>query len=829
MLLGMASSLLFPLVGIEKTDQQAKPQSDDSIGATNPPDSPELSLKTANPLHTQERKKVHAISIRGNKLVTQEALLARIPFRIGEPFNAAKTGDLIRNLYDLNYFNNVSVEVEDFSATEIDLHIFVEEKKKIASICYEGNNNLTADEIEKKLKLSEIPAMDEEELQLYAEQIKRLYAEKNYHAVSIKAELRPSLENTAIATFIITEGHKAVVKRINFRGNTCISSRTLRNSIFTREDWLFGFMSKAGSFQQEMLDADKYVIENYYQSNGYLAARVVDIAVDKDAYECITITFTIEEGDLFTITSVSAPGNDILTEQQLLPFIPIRAGQLYSKEMVRQTMENLRNAWGRCGYIYADIEPIIVPNMETKTVELTFNSDVGNKVFLNRIIISGNTKTRDYVIRRMLTLCEGQLLTLPDMDISKSRVEGLGYFEPQNGVEWKINKLKEDLVDLDLVLKEAKTGKIDGMIGFGGADPQSPSSSVRIGFGISDRNVFGTGMKINANASWSRNDRSFAFNMIQPWLFGRPIGGGVGVYHRRSTYEDFENINTAPRETVTGGDAQLLFALPGCPDISASVNGGVERIQFQNGLRAERAGRPEAQVDLIQSFIDRRFISGTSGWIGTYMGQDLRNHPVLPNRGYNWSFTTRTGIPAPGSCFGYIKADFDTTWLTPLIGEYDLIFLLHGHAGIVRPLGGKLIPYRDLYNMGGPATVRGFEFGQIGPQIFGSSVGAQNAFWVNAELIFSITKDQSIRALVFYDGGAGWDTPISEKQRALLALPVNEFALTNNRFKYRHAVGFGVRFLSPVPVRIDWGFKLDRNKRLRESPYEVHFTMQQDF
>lgn len=775
------------------------------------------------------RKTVHAISISGNNLVTQEALLACIPYRVGEPFNPSKTGDLIRNLYGLNYFNNVSVELEDISPDQVDLYIMVEEKKKIESILYEGNHNLTADEIETKLKLSEIHAMEEEELELYAEQIKRLYAEKNYHAVTIKTELRPSLDNTAIAVFIIFEGNKAVVKRVIFQGNTCISSRKLRNSIFTREDWLFGFMSKAGSFQQEMLDADKYIIENFYQSSGFLAARVVDILVETDSNQCITITFTIEEGDLFTIASIAVPGNEILTEAQLLPFVPIRSGQLYSKELIRQTMENLRSAWGRCGYIYADIEPIIVPNMETRTVDLTFNSELGNKVFLNRINIIGNSKTRDYVIRRMLTLCEGQLLTTPDMDISKSRVEGLGYFDPQNGVEWKINKIKEDSVDLDLLLKEIKTGKVDGMLGYGGADPQSPANSIRLGIGVSDRNLFGTGMRANANASWSRNDRSFSFNIIQPWLFGRPIGGGLGFYHRHSTYEDFQNINAAPRELVTGGDAQLMFALPGCPDISASITGGVERIRFQHGLRADTAGRSPAQIALLQSFIDRRFTSGTSGWIGTYTGQDLRNHPVLPSRGYNWSFTTRLGIPAPGSPFGYIKADFDTTWLTPLIGEYDLIFLLHAHAGFSKPLFGKLIPYRDLYNMGGPATVRGFEFGQIGPQIFCSSVGAQKAFWINAELIFSITKDQSIRGLVFYDGGAGWDTPLTREQKDLLLDPANENALTNNRFRYRHAVGFGIRFLSPVPVRIDWGFKLDRNKRQREKFYEVHFTMQQEF
>ena len=264
------------------------------------------------------RKNISAIIVQGNKNVTQEAILARIPYQVGDPFNSVKMGDLIRNIYGLNYFNNVIVEIEDISDTTLALHVIVEEKKKIESIVYEGNKNLSVDEIEKKIKLSEIPAMDEEELTSYAQTIKKLYAEKNYHAVNIQTSLRPAQNDTYTALFTIDEGPKAVVKRVIFTGNICVSTRKLRNIIFTREDWLFGFINKAGSFQPEMLDYDKYVIENFYQSNGYLTARVADIQVETDAQQCITVTFVIEEGDIYTVKTVSAPGNDLLTEQQLL-------------------------------------------------------------------------------------------------------------------------------------------------------------------------------------------------------------------------------------------------------------------------------------------------------------------------------------------------------------------------------------------------------------------------------------------------------------------------------------------------------------------------------
>lgn len=791
--------------------------------------SKEAPLETNQP-QPVERKKIHAIVIEGNKLVTQEALLARIPYRVGESFNPAKTTDLIKNLYGLNYFNNVVVEMEDFSDTEVILYISVEEKKKIESVLYEGNENLPSEEIDKKLKISEIPTFDEEELFFFANQIKGLYAEKNYHNVTITTELIPTDNGSYKAVFRIVESERAVVKRICFEGNKCVSSKMLRSIMYTREDWLFGFISKAGTFQQEMLEADKYVIENYYQSSGFLAARVVDVRIDRnEVTQCMTITFIIEEGDIYTVKSVGAQGNELLTEEQILPILPIVTGQLYSRERIRQSLDILRTLWGRYGYIYADIEPVIIPNFEDKTVDITFNTELGNKLFLRRINIFGNSKTRDYVIRRELALCEGQILTTVGMDSSLSRVEALGFFDPVGGVEWRVNKVDQDTVDLDLIVRERPTGKLEGKMGFGGADPQSSSTSFSIGVGISDRNLFGSGVSSHLNAQWSRQDQSVDCTIFKPWLFNRPIGGGLRFYHRRMIYEDFNNISNPPIEQTTGANTQLSFTIPAYPTIVSSISLGVERIKFQNELRAERFGRNNEQNELLQTFINRRFISGTNGHIDTVIGQDMRNHPILPNKGYNWNFTTTTGIPMPGNPIGYFKADFDTTWLTPLIGDYDLIFLLHGHAGYVTALGDKLIPYRDLYNMGGPGTVRGFEFGQIGPQVFGSSVGARKAFWVNAELIFSIMKDNSIRGVLFYDGGAGWDTPLSKDQIARLAEPANRNALTNNRFRYRHSIGFGIRLQNPAPIRIDWGFKLDRNKRLREKLYEVHFSMQQEF
>lgn len=784
-------------------------------------DNPEAKKNEEQENTQADNKVIRKIIVEGNTLIPTPALIVKVPYREGEKFDPSLTGQLIRNLYGLNYFDSIEVKGKDISLTEMDLYIIVKEKKKLENIIYQGIRGLKQEEIEKKLKLSEIPAINQEELELCAEKIKKFYGEKDYHSVNIVPELRSTPSGNAEAIFNIKEGNKAVVKRVIFQGNKSFSSKKLKEMIFTREDWLLGFMDKAGTYQPDAIEYDKHTIENFYQSNGFLTARVTNAVTDIDAEtQWITVTFNIEEGELFTIKSVSAPGNHLLTEEQLVNAIPIKPGQLYSKEAIRQTMDLLRLTWGQYGYIYADIEPSIQPDLEKRTVEITFYSDLGNKVFLNRINIIGNNKQRDYVIRRYIILNEGELLTTQQMEFSKKRIESLGFFEPQGGVEWKINKVSEGLVDLDLVVQEIKTGKLYGQVGYGGADPQSPSNSLRVGAGLTDRSFLGTGIRYNLNLTYSREDRGVLFNIFQPWLFDRPIGAGVDAYHRKALYEDFSNVQEVPVETVTGGSVQFTFAPQSHPDLAMFLIGGIEKISYASTVTATQAGKTPEEIRLFQELLDRRFQAGNLSWINLNMGQDLRNHPIFPSRGYNWNLATKVGLPVKNN-FGFFKLDADVSWLTPLIGEYDLIFFLHGHMGYIHPFKDKVVPYRELYHVGGPASVRGFTFGEIGPQLFSDSIGAKKAFWVNAELIFSITKDQSMRGVLFYDGGAGWDTP---NANSLVGLP-----LINNRFNYRHSVGFGIRLTKPTPLRIDWGFKLDRNRKRNERPFEVHFSMAQEF
>lgn len=780
-------------------------------------------------------QKIKDIIVQGNQLIPVETILAKIPYRIGDIFRPQRSRLMIKTLYQLGSLSDIQLAAE-LTADGVILLITVVEKKQIAEFAFSGNKNLKREEVEKKLKISAIKSLDEEELTSIVAQIKKLYGDKDYHHVEIHAYFVEKDEKV-IAQFDITEGSRTHVHRVFMEGNSCFSDKLLRNLLFTREEWILGFLNKAGSFQPDALEYDKSLIENFYQNQGYLAAQVSDIVVDPvQGTSRVNVTFKIEEGDVYTIESVKAPGNAILSEEELLNMIPIKPGQLYSREMIRQTIEAMRMLWGEYGYIYADIDPSINPNEETKKVQVEFHTTLGNCMTLRRITVTGNKKTKDKVIRRQILLDEGELLTTRKMELSKERVQALGYFDARTGVNWKIIKLDEENADLELLLQEVKTGSFYAQLGTGGivTDKSSPSDTFRVSGGLQDINFLGSGLQINLNAAYSKQERSIDFSLSDPWLFDKPLYGGVSVYHRRSTYDEFHGtLNGPPSELDTGLTGQFGFALgtlTGTPfqafaGSNALVDAGYEHIKF-NPVRA-----PAADLEVLYA---RKFHSGDQVRVGFNFAQDARNHPIMPSRGYIWTMNAKFGLSPhlssrPNS-FGFFKWEFDVQWYTPLIDEYDLILRVHAFVGMIKQFGQHTIPYRDLYNIGGPATVRGFLYGQIGPTLFNANqellapLGGKRAFTASVELLFPITPDGSMRGCLFYDGGAGWHTPDRQD------VPTNNgYFLRNNQFNFRHAIGVGIRLTRPTPVRIDVGFKLDRRKRLGESLSEVHFTMAQDF
>ena len=791
----------------------------------------EVSVVTAQDL---TGRIIHEIFVVGNNRVSSAAILNKIPYRKGQAFDPLKTRELMRNLYyDFKRFRTINIMADPIDTDSIDLYIFIEEKIPLKEIIYEGNSAVTQKEVEEKVTLLDTPAFDPEELKIFGSGIKKLYLERGYYNATIEPELVVDEAGKGTIIFHIKEGSKALVKQISFKGNRHVSGKTLRSIMYTREDWLFSFLDKSGTFLPDRLEGDKHAIEMYYQSNGYLNGKVAAINPNMDCNGNFNLLFEIQEGELYTIGSISAPGNSLICQEDLLKAIPIKTGDLYSREKIMDAIKNLELIWGSFGYLYAHIEPSINPNDDTRIVDLAFHSELGNQVTLEKLTVRGNKKTRDKIIRRQIIFAEGDLLTNTQMEQSKERIQALGYFDPREGVNWKIIRTGEHTADLDLMLKEAKTGHAGLQLGFGGNidSIRDPLKGASLQVDVGDTNLLGTGIRVNLNSRYSHEDFSLGFNITQPWLFDRQILGALDVYHKRVAYEEF-NFTTPVNEIDTGFVITSGF-IPNYYTnflretyIRAAV--GIDNVRYQPNPVAQIIELPEAEKEVAKTqytcLLQKLFKPGNYGSFTFQMGQEKRNHPMHPSSGYSWLARAQTSFDLNQHRLGFGKYDLDAHWYTPLIGSYDLIFHLRGYLGLVVPLGNKLVPYRELFHIGGPASVRGFLFGQIGPQfnvfdVFnqatpGDSIGGTKATWINAELIFPVTADMNIKAVLFYDGGAGWDNPYTEC--------VDRKYLRNNHFSYRHAVGFGIRIYNPMPIKIDWGFKLDPRKG--ESTYEVHLN-----
>lgn len=782
----------------------------------------------------KKSKIINRIIITGLKSLPEDTIMSAIPYHIGHKYNPRFSGKLIKNVYKLGYFKQVKVKREDLPGNKVNIHVILTEKTRLKDIVFKGNKHLKAEAIFKKTDLEHKPAADSQELEKYARAIEKLYADKNYHFAKVTSELKKE-DGKATAIFNVNEGPVAKIKRVRFTGNKKFTGKKLRSILFTREDWVLGIMDGGGKYNPMAIEQDRYTLENFYQSHGYMNAKVSNATVQFDNKKRdITITFHIQEGDLYTVESVQAPSTDKLSEKQMLTVIPIKAGQPYSKEAIRYSIEQLKLLWGKQGYIYANIEPSIQPDEENKKVNLVFYSDPGDIVYLNKINIFGNEKARDKVIRRQFLLEEGDLLTTAEMEASKTRVASLGYFDMKEGVNWKIDRINDNTANLDLMVKEIKTGRFEFQANYGGAPGQMTVAGAGWGLQASlvERNIFGLGLQSNLIGRWGSDQQSFVVSFLDPYFMDKPIQVGCNAYLKHSEYDELRQTKgSGVKQKTMGGAFNVGFLAKQLGFTYLFSEIGFEKINNRSDQlpTASVNANDDAVQTEYQNILNERFKPGKFMYLQWHATKDTRNHSMHISDGYMFKVMSRLGIPTFGDNIGFLKFQADGHWYTPLIGERTLVLHVHGFAGYIHQLNDSRIPFNELYNIGGQASVRGWNFGQIGPMWtvpelisknwLGDAIGGKKAFYVNTELVFPLVNDQSMKGVVFYDGGSGWDTPGANN--------IDPSRLKNNSFDYRHSIGIGLRVLNPQPINVYWGFKLD--KRKGESLNEVHFSSAVDF
>lgn len=765
---------------------------------------------------------IDSIVIQGNKYVKNEAILNRLPYKANQNFDQEKSGIAIKNLYDLGSFRQVTLEAEELDNNKVKLYVIVEEKKLLECLDFNGNYSLRTKQIKEKLNLSKLTTIDEETMRGIALGIKKLYRDENRHNVSVSYEIVPSSTNSnkASAVFCIDEGSKSLVKFVKFVGNKHMPDRKLAGILFTRENWLLSFMDSAGSYNEEMVEMDKHRIEYFYRDHGYLTAKTAKAAVVfTENKKEISVTFTIKEGKQFFVRDLQVVGDEIYDEDELLPLVVLEKGAPFSQSKLVQSMNKIKDLYGEKGYIYCDVYPQVKPDEDSDKVDITFHIERGNKLYANRITISGNHVTRDKVIRRQLDIAEGDLITSRKLNASQAGVEYLSFFE-RDSVKWKMHRLTDELADLELNVQEAKTGNFNAMLTYG-TDQYNPVASLRGMLTVQKANLFGKGWDVGGLLQGKLHRFKFQkveAHFLDPHIFDSDISAGFYFYKRWDDYEQWTTLDKTPQQKITGGNVRLGFWLP---EVDKRL-----QLLFEVGIEDIKNNNPHAlghMKDVFEPIVRRTFREGTLSWLALELVKDTRDHQVYPRSGYKLCIGGKTTLPGVNHQFSFFKGEVEASYYTALIDKFimgdSLVLALHAKMGNVQAYSNnRPIPYKELFHMGGQTTVRGFTWGGIGPAwINGDPLGARNAIVWNVELVFPFIPDYSMKAHVFYDAGAGFDTP---KEGIL-----DPRLIKRDSFDLRHSVGFGLNLIKPVPAKIDWGFKLDRKKNQNESPHEFHLSM----
>ncbi len=704
---------------------------------------------------------VDEVRIKGNRRIEKEAIIAVIKTRKGGRLDYAQLDKDLRNIYKMGFFDDVQIETEDGLNGKI-VTFVVKEKPSIGKIVFEGNKEVDEDDLREELGIHLYSILNPYEIKQSINRLKDFYRQKGFYNVEIKESTEPLQNNEVLLRYEIKENEKVYIKEIKFVGNKKFDDDDLRDLMETKEKGFFSWITSSGYLDKKKLEFDIQKITAFYHNHGFIKAKVGNPKIKYLKGKGLYITISIEEGDQYKVGKVAIKGDLIKPEKELLSLVRIGREPFFSREVIRQDIIRLRDAYADGGYAYAEVMPQTKEDPESKTINVTYKISRGPKVVLERINILGNTVTRDKVIRRELFVEESGYFSGRGLRESMKNLQRLGFFE-----DVKINTKKgssEDKMILDVEVKERPTGSFSVGAGYSSVD------GPMIMFQIQQTNFLGYGQKVSATASIGGETSEFSLHFVEPWLFDRPISLGLDAYKWKREYDEYT------KDSV-GGSVSLGFNL------------GLDR--FTRGYVSytyDKADITDIASDAAYEIRDMAGINVTSS-ITLTIKRDSRNKPWNPTEGSINSISFEYAGGILGGDVYFDKYYARSAWFFPV--WYDTAFMLQGRWGYIKEREGGKLPVYQKFRLGGLNTIRGYEYGDISPldPVTGDRIGGEKMMVYNVEYRFPLVKDQGIIGLLFYDAGN-----VFTKDQSWSFSDI------------RQSVGVGIRWYSPIgPLRLEYG------------------------
>ena len=749
---------------------------------------------------------IRDIRIEGIQRVEAGTVFGYLPVKVGETMTEEKAAQAIRALFETGLFTDVRVEVEGDV-----LVVVVAERPAIAQIDFVGMKEFPADKVRKALRengIAEGRTYDKALIDQAEQEIKRQYLATGRYGVTVTTTITPLDRNRVAVNFTIDEGEVAKIKAINIVGNHAFSESELLDLMQLQTSGWLSWYTKNDQYSRQKLSADLETIRSYYLNRGYLDFNIdstqVSITPDKrDIY----IVVNVAEGDKYTVSDVKLGGELLLPEAELMRLVTIKPGEPFSREKLAESSKRITERLGNEGYAFANANAVPDVDKEKRTVAFTIMIDPGRRVYVRRINVVGNTKTRDEVIRRELRQLEGAFYDGQKIQDSRVRVNRLGYFD---GVELETEPVTgtTDQVDVSLKVKEKPTGAVLFGLGFSSSDKLIVQGSVN------QANIFGSGKAITLNASTSKINRNIGLAYTNPYFTVDGVSAGFNVYDRRFDAQAL-SIGNYITETL-GAGVSFGFPITELDRITAGLAIEQTKIElFEDS--------PPRFIEFVrQNGSDPVGLPLTLAWT-----RDRRDSALLPTTGTLQRLFGEVALP--GFDLKYYKVSYDASWFFPV--TRDITTVLRGLIGWGGGYSGSQLPFFKAYYAGGTNSVRGYEQGSLGPADQNGVLGGSRTILGSAEVLMPMPgmgQDKSLRVGWFVDAGQVWtDQPGLELGDKTTFFNSTTGQVQTVDLSLRYSTGAILAWNSPFgPLRAFYSFPLNSQPGDRLQRFQFIFGQQ---
>ena len=726
---------------------------------------------------------VKDIRVEGIQRTEAGTVFSYLPVKVGDTVDEERATAAVKALYATGFFKDVRLE-QDGDV----LVVVVEERPAIAQISIAGSKDIDAKQLKEGLKqigLAESRIFDRALLDRAEQELKGQYISRGKYGVIITTTVTPLERNRVAINFDISEGQVAKIRQINIVGNSVFKDKALRDEFVLRTPGWLTWYSKNDQYSKPKLQGDLEALRTFYLNQGYLEFTIdsTQVSITPDKRD-IFITVNVTEGRKFTVTDVKLAGELIAPEAELRKLIRLNKGEVFSRERLSETTKLISDRLGNEGYAFASINPVPEIDREKSEVAFTLYIDPGRRVYVRRIGISGNTNTRDEVIRREMRQLESGWYSTDKLNRSKQRIDKLGFFSDVQ-IDTPGVPGTSDQVDVEVKVNERATGSLTFGVGY------STAENVVLSAGLSQQNIFGSGNALSFQVNTGSVNKVYSLSYTNPYFTDDGVSRGFDIYQRDV---DASSLSVGSYSTSTMGGG-VRFGVP-----------VTEYDTINYGLAYERTGigllpdTPQRYVDFVEEFGEETdTILATAGW-----ARDKRDSVIYPTAGTFQRVTADVGLP--GADLTYYRTNVQHQWYYPLTREYTLYF--NGQIGYADGYDGKPLPFYKVFYLGGVNSVRGYETASIGPKDSnGDSLGGSHLLLANFEFLFpfpGLGKDRSVRLGFFVDAGLVGET--------------YDFA------EMRYSTGLAFSWYSPVgPLKLSYGKAL--NPQPDDRLESIQFTL----